>query len=214
LIHQILKKVKNMEATEIQLHSLNLFDENMFGFKTNYINCLRLFYVYYKTVPSIKCIDNIDGERLIKWIETEKKESIVKKHSRQRYDRKKRITRNVDTIYLLSNQLVIDVDGEDVYVVFSELQESLAQQSLNEIKRFTKRENKNREICLVTKSSCDVNTTALKIKKPKLSISKLYNDDLLTMHKTIVKTLSKRIKVVCFYFTVCPALASQLISGS
>jgi hypothetical protein len=183
-----------MDATEIQLHSLNLFDENMFGFKTNYINCLRLFYVYYKTVPSIKCIDNIDSERLIKWIETEMKESIVKKHSRQRYDRKKRITKNVDTIYLLSNQLVIDVDGEDVYIVFSELQESFAERLLNEVKRFSKREKKNREIWLVTKSSGELSTTALNIKKPRLDIAKLYNDDLLIMHKTIVKNLKQKDK--------------------
>jgi len=182
-----------MDTTEIQLHSLNLFDEN-FGQRTTYIDCLRLFYVYYKTIPCIKTISNINGERLIKWMETEKQEMINKKHSRQRYDRKQKIMKNVDTIYLLGNQLMLNVDGEDAYVVFSESKETIAQQLLNEVKRFTKREKKTREIYLVTNSSGDLNTTALKIKKTKLNITKLYNDDLSAIHKTIVKNLKQKDK--------------------
>jgi len=188
-----------MHTPEIQLHSFNLFDDHI-----TYVNCFRLYYAYYQIMPSIKTVGNVNEDHVIQWIETEYKDRIIKKHSKQYYYKAKKKMEYDDVIYLLTDQLMIDVYRNAVYILFPESQESTAQQLLNTVTRFIRKEKKRQEIYLVARSSDGLDTSAMKIKKPKQNLSKLYNEDLLKIHSSIVKSLRQKDKGGLFLFHGLP----------
>ncbi|HEX5152554.1 MAG TPA: AAA family ATPase [Parafilimonas sp.] len=183
-----------MEATEMQLRLGDIFEEKLFGRRPAYINCLRLFYTSYKTIPDIKAIGNIDTEKLIRWLEANMKKSIIKKHTSQHYDDKQKAMENVQAVYFIGRHFILDVDGKDVNILFSESQEALAQQLLNDIKKFAKKEKKMQQIYLVTSTLHGLDTTRLKLRKPNFNIARLYNDNFEAVHQTIIKNMKQKHK--------------------
>ena len=188
-----------METTEIQLHSLDLFLEG-----GAYINCSRLYYTYFKKVPSIKTIGKISLTKLRKWLETEWKDKIVSIHAKQQYSRDERQLRNIDVFYLLENNILLNLEFGTVRILHDPSQEELAKELLLEFRRFTKREYKTQEICLVVNSRNGLDTTAIKIKKPLLDLTTHYNDDLLPLHEKMLKTLKQKDKSGLYLFHGIP----------
>jgi len=66
-----------METASLQIHNLVLFNDGGI-----YIDCYRLYFAYFSKVPSNKTIGNINNAKFKKWLLTEWKDKIVKKHSK------------------------------------------------------------------------------------------------------------------------------------
>ena len=100
-----------MEKAEVQLHSLDLFCDG-----GSYIDCSRLYYTYFKKVPSIKSIGKISIKKLRNWMEIEWTDKIVCIHARQQYSRDEKQIRNIDAFYLLNNNILLNLENSTVRI--------------------------------------------------------------------------------------------------
>lgn len=178
-----------MEPTALQLHNLNLFVDNV-----SYISSSRLYYAYFKKIPSIKTLIGIDAVRLRKWLEKDGNISLGKKHSLQEYNHKQKKLIYLDAFYLLDNGLLINVDIFSVSILHDHTQDTVAEELLFQFRQFLRRIRKTQNICMVTLGHSGLDTSPLRLKKPKLELAKNYNDDLYPLHEKLIQTLKQRDK--------------------
>jgi hypothetical protein len=172
-----------------------------------------MLFAYFKKAPTIKTIGNINNSGLRKWLVTEFQDKIVKKHFKQHYHRGKQKLLYMDAFYLLDNNILINLQAKGACILHDHSQDEIAEEMIQQFKRFTNREGKTQEICLIVNGTHGLTTTGLKIKKPILDLSKNYNDDLLPLHKKIVATLKQKDKSRLYLFHGIPVLVNPPTSG-
>ncbi len=157
-----------------------------------YINCLRTFYAYYGVVPSYKRISNIDHDKAIKWLETVSGEQIMLKHQKEYYEFDKRKMAYDNVLYLLNDEILVDIEDNGVVCVVYKIEnERRAQQIIDHIKKYKYRPRIEPKISVITTTSRGLDLTDIKCPKPKMKLEKNYNDDLITLHPEIIKSLSQ-----------------------
>jgi ATPase family associated with various cellular activities (AAA) len=176
-----------MDELAIQSKGFNLFSE----FST-YFDGPRLFFAYFGKIPSIKVIDRIDEKRLGKWLESEWKDKILARHSRQVYNRKENNLKSTDSFFILDNELIIHQDAERLIILYHSCPEETVIALLMQIRRHASRVGNRREIFLLINGQNGIETTPLKLKKPSLNLALHYNDDLISLHDKVIRTLKKR----------------------
>ena len=55
-------------------------DFELFNNPGSYVNCYRMFFAYYKTIPNFICIDGIDDKLFKKWFEKAYQDEIIQQH--------------------------------------------------------------------------------------------------------------------------------------
>ncbi len=178
-----------MDNLSLQHHEMNLFEGG-----GSYINCKRIYFSYYKKIPNIKIIKNINGTLFNKWLDGNYKDEILKTHSSKTYSARKKGLRSMNTIYFLTNELMIDIEDGYVLVLHQEEQEELALKIIHQLKKIIKRQKTKHEFCLISSSSHGLHTYEIDLKKPKLDLQKHYNDDIDAMHTTTLKSLRQKNK--------------------
>ncbi len=178
-----------MNNLELQHHEMNLFEGG-----GSYINCKRIYFSYYKKIPNIKVIKNINETLFYKWLDTHYGSKILKTHSSQAYSVRKKGMRAVNTIYFLTNELMIDMEDGYVVVAHPEEQEESALQIIHQLKKIIRRQKTKHEFCLISSTPHGLHTYEIDLKKPKLDLQKHYNDDIESMHSAALKSLRQQNK--------------------
>ena len=168
---------------------------SVFDDRSSYINSHRMYFAYHEKISNGVVLHNIHHEKAAKWIETELGNLIVKKHYKystiariQKYD-------YIDVIYLLENELMIDIEDNGYIVIrFSEKSEASAMEIDKKLRKFAKPQKSGRNIYLLTQGQFGIDLLSIKNKKPTMDLSMNYNDDLLDVHKHLLKTLNKKDK--------------------
>lgn len=119
-----------MKDLQLQHYEMNLFEGG-----GSYINCKRIYFSYYKKIPNIKVIKNINETLFNKWLDSNFGSEILKTHSSQTYSAKKKGMRSVNTIYFLTNELMIDIEDGYVVLAHQEEQEAAAVQIIQLLKK-------------------------------------------------------------------------------
>jgi hypothetical protein len=182
-----IKGANRLESIDPKLTSIDIFFD-----KKDYPNNARLFYAYFGKVPGSKSISNLDCSRIRKWMNVEMADSLIHTHNCEQYSRiKKRMTyRNI--IYILENELLLNLENDAAEIVYASGNDVLAQELLNKLKRFTKRDKRTTDINLIISGEYHLSTMPVKINKPQLNISTHYNDDLQPLHGQILNSLKKK----------------------
>jgi hypothetical protein len=183
----------------MELHSMDLFEDNNL-----YVSSIRLFYAYYKEVPSIKIIRNIHSLKMKNWMNFTYGDEIVTRHVRQYFNRKSKEMVDSNVIYVLKNKLVVAIQYNNAEVYFSNAHEAAAQRVIDDAKKYSIKEGETHAIYVVTNELSGLGLSELKIGKPKLVLKINYNDDLLPMHKYILRTLKKKNKSGLILFHGAP----------
>lgn len=178
-----------MENLALQHHEMNLFENG-----GSYINCKRIYFSYYKKIPSLKTIRKINETLFYKWLDATYGNEILQKHSAQIYTKRKKRIDAVNTIYFLTNEIMIDLECGDLVIAHQEKQEEEALQIIQQLKKFINRDKTKHEFCLISSSSHGLHTYEIDLKKPKLDLKKHYNDDIEAMHITTLKSLRQKDK--------------------
>ena len=84
----------------------------------NYINHLRMFYMLYGTLASIKTIHNIDTNLLRKNIKENEKDNILEEFYNQTYLKEKNENQYLDHFFNLKNGILINIYRTEVYILF------------------------------------------------------------------------------------------------
>ena len=178
-----------MENLALQHHEMNLFENG-----GSYVNCKLIYFSYYKKIPSLKSIRKINETLFYKWLDATYGNEILRKHSAQIYTKRKKRMDAVNTIYFLTNEIMIDLECGDLVIAHQEEQEAAAIQIIQQLKKFINREKTKHEFCLISSSSHGLHTYEIDLKKPKLELQKHYNDDIEAMHNTTLRSLRQKNK--------------------
>lgn len=185
-----MQDTKSNVSIKIKNPEMAVFEESH-----KYINGKRMFYAYHGIFPSYISFRNISTNKTIKWAESELKDQIVHKHYQSSSLYKNHKNGIVNVIYILSNELVLDVeDSGAVTLLFSGKSEEAALGIQKHIEKFRVRRNSTRKINLITERSYGLDLLPINNKKPKLDLNLNYNDDLLDVHNHLVKSLNKKNK--------------------
>lgn len=183
----------------VQRESFNLFEDG-----EGYINNRNLYYSYFHTIPSIQAITNLNMNKAKKWIEVAFKQQIIKVHSKEVYNIKRKLMKHQDLFFILKNRLVINLYINWVDVLFEEENRKQSEEIIRDLKKFTFRNRKRNDISLITSGPLGLSTTEIKINKPKLNLKTHYNDDLLPLHDIVLKNLKQKDKSSLFLFHGTP----------
>lgn len=181
-----MKKRNNSQKRQLKLSNHSIFD-----LLNPDVNWKRAYCSYFQAIPSTKSIQGIDQKRVIQWIETELVGRIVQKHSNEHH-KGTRTMRYDDINYVLDNRCIIHIEhrSTSVEILFSGNPEE-AQVLLDSITKFKQR-SLDSYIHVVVSEHHGLALTSLKMKKPKLTLQKNYNDDLVALHENIVYKLRKK----------------------
>jgi ATP-dependent 26S proteasome regulatory subunit len=168
------------------------YDFELFNNIGNYFNCYRIFFSYYKTIPNIISIDEIDDILLKKWFERAYKDEIIRQHYRQDFNSEKKELEFSDHFYLLKNAVLLNIEYTSICVLYAEDQANDVKVLFEEIKKFIKVAKRTTDISLIYLQNGELNTKELRLKKPKVDFDIHYNEDFQPIHKEIVKQLNKK----------------------
>lgn len=175
--------------------SISRNNADLFAFKTRsqYINFYDLFLLYFKTIPNSIQDDIIDARKANEYFKekykTETKEVFS---SKTKFENKK--THEIsESYYVLDNIIILFVvEDNETYFLYSGNKTDKINSIVNDLTQFNKRiKREAQEISLLINSQTGIETTSLKITKPRLKIEDNYNDDFIKVHQNILQRLSK-----------------------
>lgn len=158
----------------------------------NYVNCQRMYLGYFNKIPNFISIDYIDDKSFKKWFDKEYESKIIKQHYRQDYNIRKKELESLDHFYFLENEILINLEFDSIYILFSEEQLSTVQILFEQFKKFIKTPKKTTDISLIYSRNGELDTKELHIKKPKINFDIHYNENFYPIHNEIVKRINKK----------------------
>ena len=162
--------------------------------KGEHINFYNLYLLYFDKVPNAISEERIDCKKADIYFK-EKYKNKIKEHfsSKSFYEKSKQININ-ESYYVLDNIIVtFRIDDNEIHFLFDENQTDKIDAIIADFLQFKKRNKRELpEISLLINTSSGIDTTSLKITKPKLKIEDNYNDDFIEIHQNILKRLSKK----------------------
>jgi hypothetical protein len=186
------------QPIKIKVIDFALFDENY-----HYINCSRIYFSYFEAIPSVKVIGGINHKTAMKWIESNLSDQIVKKHSRQIYIKDSRKWEYTIINYVLKDSILIKVERYgDLVILFSEKSAEMAEKLLHKLKKFKKPHSS--DLSTLIQDGNGLKLIDIKNKKPLMSLSGNYNEDLSILHNNIIRVLKKKNNSGLFLFHGTP----------
>jgi hypothetical protein len=164
----------------------------LFDNASNYVNCYRMYFGYYKKIPNFISIDDIDDTLFRKWFEKAYHDEIIQQHFRQEYVTVESKLYFCEHFYLLKNGVMLNIEYTSIYILYSEEQSTIANVLFQEIKKFIKIPKRTTDISLIYAQDGMLNTKELYLKKPKIDFNIHYNKDFQSIHKEVVKQLNKK----------------------
>ncbi len=177
--------------------TLNIKNTSMAALEESgaYINCNRIYFAYHEAFPSTIALHNINHEKAIKWVESQQHARIIHRHHRSRTLDKAQKAHYINVIYVLTDELLIDIENNGVVaILFSAGSESAAKEMEVEIRKFKRPKSHGTRINLLIQGTFGLDLMPIKNKKPNLEIALHYNDDLEEVHKNLVQTLNAKQK--------------------
>ncbi|MEO5572083.1 MAG: AAA family ATPase [Bacteroidia bacterium] len=176
---------KENNPVALKIRSFDLFEDRL-----NYMNGTRVYYAYFEMIPSLKIINNIKHLDVIKWVETKLAGQIVKTHLREEYSASKKEMETLFVLFILKNKLLVRIENNrTACVYFTEENRQEAQLILDGFKKFSRRVPSESYVQLVVPGSDGLDLEMITNKKAKLVLEENYNDDLIPIHKLVVKEL-------------------------
>ena len=187
-----METLKEDSYKPVQLSLINT-DFNIFnwGADSKYINCYRMFLGYYNMIPNFKSIDCIDIVMFKKWFEKKYENQIIKQHYKHNFDSQKKELEIIDHFYFLEQGLMLNILKSTINMLFTYEQETSVNLLFEECKKFIKKQKNTTDISLIVSQNKELVTKEVHIKKSKIDFNIHYNEDFLSIHKTIVKQLNK-----------------------
>lgn len=174
------KDVLTLKAT-----GLNLTEKNI-----RYIENRKLFFAYSESIPNITRIEIKDYEKAIAFVEKKWSTEILKTHYQEYFDQKTKKIRCENKIFVFTKDFMIDIEDSYVYILFSKewVKKSESIATLLGTK-FSPIKEKKQKYLGVLNSFNDLEYVP--IEKPKLSLMSHYNDDILPVHKIIIRKANR-----------------------
>lgn len=161
-------------------------------FRHDFFTGTSLYFAYFKVLPNIKQIENVEIKEARIWIQSEFKEEIAKTHFIQQYSPEKKKNLYYVHFFILKNNLMIFLVNQRIEIIYDPDLENEAQDLQNKLLQFVCKKKKTTEISLITKQEDGLSTAKIELKKPKLNIDYHYNENFKEVHQNILKNIRKQ----------------------
>ena len=167
----------------------NVFENRANSFANN------MYVARFGKIPNEINIQNINCKRANEWLSKTYHEEIVDCYFSRRYygSGKTGVTEHI--CYFFSDDLMISLDKyhecDNVLIHYKKADNALVDALVEGIRKF-KYKNRKKYIGILVSKSDGLDTERKEILKPRFSIEENYNDDLLTVHQTILNRLKKK----------------------
>lgn len=161
----------------------------------SYLNGFQLFTACYNSIPNRIKEKDIDCRKAQHWFISNYKSEIRDFLYDKHYFKSSGKVEYDEFFYFIHEDLMVYfyTSINQVCFFFKKTALSKVERVVNELTRFRKRKERRKpKISLLVLTQSGFETRTLPVAKPKLSIADNYNDDLLEIHKTIYKRLSKK----------------------
>jgi hypothetical protein len=163
------------------------FDESR-----DYVNHIWLFYQLLNEVPNVITIRGVDADKVMEWLKSTHGQSIKKTWVKQSFYVQRPKLFQHPMIFLMQNGLMVVLYIEKVELLFCGDIDTEAREMFGHIKKFSRKVKKQTSIHLITKGFDGLKTTDISIPKPRLNLQTHYNEDLLSKHQCILKSLRSK----------------------
>ncbi len=162
-------------------------------FENSFLNCKNYYMYSYNKVPCITWADQLNTEKVLKYIKTEYADAITGIFQNSKYDRKKKKSHFFTTIIMMKDDCLVELGSNYCEVLHTHEDYEMANTLIKEVSRFKRREKKkNFEINLISKDSYGLELKSMEIKKSRLNLDLFYEDDFKEVDKTIQARLAKK----------------------
>jgi hypothetical protein len=180
------KYMKLLEITKIQ---------NDLYTRSGLIFSPALFILLFKEIPQRMTINDVDSAKIRPLFEAKMKDQIVHRFYFKSYDEDERKMQYNNIIYLLNNCYLVDLEVDQMTIMFANDLEENAEAFLLQFNIKEKKKKEENSISLIINSPhVGLTTQKLKFKLAVTKLEKNYNKDLLDKHPSIVKLLKEKRK--------------------
>jgi len=161
-------------------------------FQNNFLDS-KAYYMYaYQKVPCVTWADQLNMEKVLKYIKQEYADAITGIYQNSKYDRRKKKTSYFTTIILLKDDCLVELGNNYCEVLHTHEDYDMANALIREVSHFKRRERKTGlEINLIVKGNYGLELKGMEIKKTKLDLDLYYEDDFIQTDEVIRKRLNK-----------------------
>jgi hypothetical protein len=175
----------------------NLFNQKVINannvFTDDFLD-IKILYLYsFNTLPSINFISDIDAEKAFNAIREKFAGSIRNVHQRRWYKRKKKRFEFDNTIVIMDNNCIVEMDSNWCEILHDGKNMDFVQSLADMVLRFKEKQRRQPlEINLIVKARNRLDLKAMEIKRTKLDLDLFYEDNFKETDEIIQKRLNKK----------------------
>ena len=123
-------------------------------FQNNFLDSQAYYMYAYQKVPCVTWADQLNTEKVLKYIKQEYADAITGIYQNSKYDRRKKKTSYLTTIILLKDDCLVELGKNYCEVLHTHEDYDMANTLIKEVSRFKRRERKTGfEINLIVKGN-------------------------------------------------------------
>ena len=173
----------------------NLYDQKIVStqtvFDNRYLDDRTLYLHYFKTLPSMNYIGNVDGEKMFE--ELKAMDNVKQVHSYRWFDHKKKGFEFDRTIVVFDNNCLIELQTNYCMILHDDMHDDFVTRLIAIAKKYKERQRRQPlEINLIVNGSNGMELKAMEIRRTKLDVALFYEDDFIPIDKTIRARLNKK----------------------
>ena len=154
----------------------------------NFYHVQKMYMGYFGKIPSSFIFSDCDVQSFHQKFPEEFGTNILGKHFRRYFEREDHIA---EVIYILKQEIIVEQDPGEVNVYFQDENSDLLFKVLEFLKGFKKEKPDKAHINLIIMQPHGLDNKKINFNKPKLDLSKSYNDDFISFHRKMLKTLQE-----------------------
>jgi hypothetical protein len=175
----------------------NLFSQKVINadnvFADDFLDVKILYLYNFNMLPSINFISHIDAEKTFEAIREKFSDNIKNIHQRKWYKKQKKQFEFDDTIIILDNNCVLELDHNWCEILHDGKNPEFVQSIVDVALQFKERQRRQPlEINLIVQTKSHFELKAMEIKRTKLDLDLFYEDDFIEIDETIRERLSQK----------------------
>lgn len=174
----------------------NLYNQKVISandvFNDYFLEAKTLYLYHFNTLPSIRFIDHVDGEKAFAAISDTLAGLVQETHCSQWYKREKKRFQFNKTIMVLNNNCIIEFDEDYCEILHDGRQPEQLEQITGIVLPFRQRRRRQPlEINLIVQARSRLELKAMEIKRTRLDLDLYYNDDFKAIDALVQNRLKK-----------------------
>lgn len=163
---------------------------NYFDFDNHFLDLRALFMNTFKKIPNRYFIRNADATQCNTYLNEHFGHWIIERYEKTFYSWEDKENKVDETVIVLSNESIINIDHEYVTVLFCD--HAFGEQLKSVLYTFKQADKeKDFEINIITQESYGLDLKPMAIHPTQLDIPLFYNDDFIPVHETILHRLEQ-----------------------